>query len=86
MKGFKRNYNKKRGEGENSRSWYVQAPCCIGVGRVPGGAKDVDGLGEEIIVDDASVDGEQAHQEDDVATIKHSTKHLKWEEEDRHEN
>ena len=46
-------------------------------GRVPGGAKDIEGLGEDIVVDQTSVDGEQTHQENNVATIKYRSKHLK---------
>lgn len=37
-----------------------------GVGRVsdvPGGTKDVEGLGENIVIDDAGVDREEAHQQ-----------------------
>ena len=45
-------------------------------GRVPGGAKDVEGLGEDVVVDQTSVDGEQTHQEHNVATIKYCSKHL----------
>ena len=46
-------------------------------GRVPGGAKNVEGFGEDIVVDQTSVDGEQTHQENNVATIKYRSKHLK---------
>ena len=50
----------------------------LSVGGVPGGAKDIEGLGEDIIVDETSVDGEYTHQENNVATIKDCTKHLEW--------
>ena len=46
-------------------------------GRVPGGAKDVEGFGEDIIVDQTGVNGEQTHQENNVATFKYRSKHLK---------
>ena len=36
----------------------------------PRRAEDVDRLGEDIVVDEAGVDGEQAHQQDDVATAE----------------
>ena len=32
----------------------------------PGGSEDVDGLGEDVVVDQAGVDGEETHEEDDV--------------------
>ena len=34
----------------------------------PLAAKDVHGLGEDVVVEESSVDGEHAHKEDDVAT------------------
>lgn len=43
----------------------------------PAGAKHVEGLGETVIVDDPSVDGEDAHQQDDVTTSKHHVEHLR---------
>ena len=36
----------------------------------PRRAEDVDRLGEDIVVDEAGVDREQAHQQDDVATAE----------------
>ena len=36
----------------------------------PGRAEDVDRFGEDVVVDEAGVDGEQAHQQDDVAAAK----------------
>ena len=42
----------------------------------PARAEDVEGLGEAVVVDDARIDGEQAHQEDDVAARKHHAEHL----------
>ena len=51
-----------------------------GEGWVPRGTKYVERFGEDIVVDESSVDGEQTHQEDDVTTIKYRTKHLQgWE-------
>ena len=49
----------------------------VSVGRVPGGAKDIERLGEDIVVDKTSVDREQTHQENNVATVKYRTEHLK---------
>ena len=55
---------------------------CIGlvsslrVGRIPGGAKDVERLCEDVIVDESSVNGEESHQEHNVTTIKYSAEHL----------
>lgn len=48
----------------------------VRISRIPGGAKDIDGLGEDVVVYHTSVDGEQTHEEDDVTTIKDSGKHL----------
>lgn len=42
----------------------------------PGGAEDVEGLGEDVVVDHARVDTEQAHEKDDVASSKDDAKHL----------
>lgn len=48
----------------------------IRVGRVPVGAKDVERSGEHIVVDEARVDGECPHQNDDVTTLEYGGKHL----------
>ena len=45
-------------------------------GGVPGRAKDVEGFGEDVVVDEPGVDGEDSHEEDDVATSKDHTEHL----------
>lgn len=37
---------------------------------IPSGAKDVEGLWKTVIVYEASVDGEQAHHQDDVTPLK----------------
>lgn len=47
--------------------------CCVLRGpvlvvRVPGAAENVDGHGEEVVVNEAGIDSESAHQEDHVAT------------------
>lgn len=42
----------------------------------PGGAEHVEGLGEAVVVDEASVDGEESHQQDDVAPAEHHGEHL----------
>lgn len=42
----------------------------------PGGAEHVEGFGEAVVVDEASVGGEQPHQQDDVATTEHHVEHL----------
>ena len=36
----------------------------------PRRAEDVDRLGEDVVVDEAGVDGEQTHHQDDVATAE----------------
>ena len=41
------------------------------------GAKDVEALGEDIVVDEPSVDGPDAHHEDDVATSKEDLEDLR---------
>ena len=43
---------------------------------VPGGAEDVEGLGEDVVVDEPGVDGEDSHEEDDVATSEDRSEHL----------
>ena len=42
----------------------------------PPGAEHVQGLGEAVVVDDARVDGEQPHQQDDVAAGEHHVEYL----------
>lgn len=42
----------------------------------PSRAKHIEGFGEAVVVNDASVDGKQAHQQDDVATGKDHVEHL----------
>lgn len=46
---------------------------------VPRWSEDVEGLGENIVVDDASVDGEAGHEQDDVATAKEDVPDLERE-------
>ena len=36
----------------------------------PARSEQVEGLGEAVVVDEAGVDGEHAHQQDDVAALK----------------
>lgn len=54
----------------------------IGKGWVPARAKDIEALREGIVVDEASVDGEGSHEDNDVATLEDDSKHLerKWAE------
>jgi hypothetical protein len=40
-------------------------------------AKDIDGLAEAVVVDQARVDGEEAHERDDVATAEKDGKYLR---------
>lgn len=42
----------------------------------PAGAENIQGLGEAVVVDDPGVDGEDPHQQDDVAARKHHVEHL----------
>lgn len=42
----------------------------------PSRAEHVEGFGEAVVVNDASVDGKQAHQQDDVAAGKDHVEHL----------
>ncbi len=48
----------------------------VGVSEVPGRAEDVEWLGEHIVVHHPSVDREQPHEENDVATIEQRKEHL----------
>ena len=41
------------------------------------GAEDVEGLGEDVIVDEAGVDGEASHHGDDVPTSKEDLEDLR---------
>lgn len=53
-----------------------------GIGRrsnVPRRTKDVEGFGEDVVVDDAGVDGEQTHQQQDVSTTKENIPDLRKE-------
>ena len=43
---------------------------------VPRRAEDVHRLGEDVVVEDAGMDGEGPHQEDDVATTKEHVPNL----------
>ena len=43
---------------------------------LPGCTEEVDGLGEEVVVYEARVEGEDAHQQDDVATSEHHLEDL----------
>ena len=40
-------------------------------------SKDVEGLGEAVVVDEARVNGEQPHHEDDVAALKQDVPDLR---------
>lgn len=42
----------------------------------PARAEQVEGLGEAVVVNDPSVDWEDSHQQDDVASCKHHAEHL----------
>lgn len=42
----------------------------------PSRAEHIEGFRETVIVNDSSVDGEDPHQEYDVATSKHHVEHL----------
>ena len=55
--------------------WMIMSS--LSVGGVPGRAKDVKGLGKDIIVDETSVDGKETHQQYNVTTFKYGLKHLK---------
>lgn len=44
--------------------------CCEHGFHTPSRAKDVQGLGETVVIYEASVDGEQAHHQDDVSPLK----------------
>ena len=44
--------------------------------KIPGCAKDVEGLGKTVIVNKTSVHGKQSHQQDDIAAMKNGLKHL----------
>ena len=43
---------------------------------LPGGAKDVHRLREDIVVDEPGVDGKDAHQEDDITTVEEVVPYL----------
>ena len=52
--------------------------CCSEVhGDTEVGTKDVEGLGEDVIVDETGIDGEASHQEDDVASSKEYLEYLR---------
>ena len=53
----------------------------IWIGRVPGRPKEVDGLGEYVIVDHSSVYREDAHEEYNVTAMEDGRKHLQRERE-----
>lgn len=42
----------------------------------PAGAKHIQRLGEAVVVNDPGVDGEDSHEQDDVAAGKHHAEHL----------
>ena len=42
----------------------------------PGWPKDIKRLGKAVIIDEASVDGEHAHQQNDVPAAEYSAEHL----------
>ena len=43
---------------------------------MPRRAKNIKGLGETVIVDEATVDGEEAHEEDEITATLDRPKHL----------
>ena len=43
----------------------------------PAGAEDVEWLGEQIVVDDSSVDWEQTHQQDNIAAAEEHSEDLR---------
>lgn len=45
-------------------------------GRIPRGPKDIERLGENIVINETSVDGKDTHQKNNVATFKYCTEHL----------
>lgn len=45
----------------------------------PGRAKDVESLGEAVVVNEARVNGEDAHEEDKVAPMEEGVPDLAWE-------
>lgn len=52
----------------------------VGVGaNVPGGGEDSEASAEALVVDGASVDGEESHQQDEVASSKHHAPDLNGE-------
>jgi hypothetical protein len=44
--------------------------------RCPGGVEQSDGLGEDVIVDESSVHGEDSHQQNDVSPSKEHVENL----------
>ena len=46
------------------------------LGNVPATAKDVEGFGEHVVVDEASVHREGPHQQNDVPPAKHHVEYL----------
>lgn len=44
---------------------------------MPRWPKNIDGLWEDVIIDESSIHGEQPHQEDDVSTTKEYVPYLK---------
>ena len=57
-------------------SLHVAKICNVGVRNIPTASKKIEREGENVIVDESRVDGEDAHHEDDVATIEDGGKHL----------
>ena len=43
---------------------------------LPAGVEEVERLGEDIVVEQPGVDGEDSHQQDDVAATVHDAKYL----------
>ena len=69
------NQNPTYGNSYTSLRWWL-VESHHSEGRIPRRAKDIEGLGEDIIVDETGVGGEHTHQKNNVATSKDCSKHL----------
>lgn len=79
-KHLKARFQSSRGRRQRSRRSFlrpVASDARVEHGpHAPAGAEDVQRLGEAVVVDDAGVDGEDPHQQDDVAAREHHVEHL----------
>lgn len=48
----------------------------INIRDIPMSSKNIDGLWEDVIINETSIHRETTHQEDNITTMKYSTKHL----------